>query len=229
MLDYSDIATLTANKTLTPEFQIKMQAINAELAHNPNNIELLLYKAFLFFDDKMDGTAIRVLLQILEIDPSCLDAYMWLGELLLFHWADSETAQPLLKKALTIDTRRAEIYYLLSCAATKNSNNAEALSYLKQAIELEPYWLTPRLCLIDILIEEKQYMQAQLEIQTLETHLPKNIICPTNEMEKYYEQFITGRLREPAELENRILEFKNRLANAQSSKKNNHRKKHGQK
>jgi tetratricopeptide (TPR) repeat protein len=217
MFDYEDITRLTSDNTPCDKGKKIIDRLDAELKKDPDNILLLLQMGSILFEEHIDTKAIEVFNRVLQLNPYNMDAYIWLGELLLFHWADSERAIPLLEKALSINSYKAEIYYLLGCAVTDRHRHEEGIAYFKKAIALDPTLITPRGCLIDYLIEEKHYDQAAQAIQEFETYVPKNRPDPKNDMEYYYEALITGRLRTPIEIQESIQEFKNRLAKARQS------------
>lgn len=115
-IDYKEITRLTASNELSQEGKAKISIVDEQLKTDPYNIPLLMQKAFVLFNEHLDGEAIEIYNQVLRIDPSYIDAYMWLVELLLFHWADAEDAQVILNKALEFTATRADLYYLLGYA-----------------------------------------------------------------------------------------------------------------
>jgi len=206
LTDYTDVERLTKDNTLNTKNRTEIELLDQRLAENPNDTKALIKKGFVFFESHMDGKAIEAFNKVLLIDPVNIDAYMWLGELLLFHWADAESALPLLKHALEINAQRSEIHYLLGCAYSEQNKISEAIIATKKAVELEPRWTHPRMCIIEYQLKAGNTEEAKRQIQQLEEHLQPNIPEPTDEMEYYYETLITGRY-----LQGYGLEWLNRL------------------
>src|SRR3990167_9926576 len=94
------IEELTANNKLTLENQKKVDALDVILKKDPRNIRVLLKKGFYLFDVMVDGKAIETFNKVIEIDPNCVDAYVWLAELYIYHWSNVERAEKVLKDAL---------------------------------------------------------------------------------------------------------------------------------
>lgn len=193
-VNYDSIIALTANTVPSNEDKRKIDKLDAIIQHNADNVLERMQKGFILFQAQCDGEAIKAFNEVLERNPQYVDAYIWLAELLLFHWADAETAIPLLEKAQEISPQRADIYYLFASAYQKQNNTAQMLFHLQKAIQLEPTWLTPRMCLIQYLITEDKHEEARYELNELEKYQQNNLPAPNNEMLVYYEKFITGRL-----------------------------------
>src|SRR3990167_10335027 len=107
------IEELTANHKLTLENQKKVDALDAILKNDPRNVQALLKKGFYLFDDRVDGNAIETFNKVIEIDPNCIDAYVWLAELYIYHWSEVQKADEALKKALKINPDNAAVHKLL--------------------------------------------------------------------------------------------------------------------
>jgi len=195
--DYRDIANLTAENQLNSQEEKDIRLLDIAIQKDPFNLEARVKKAFILFEAHMDGQAIKVLNEVLTLNPQYVDAYMWLGEFLLFHWADSESAIPLLKEAQNIDPNRAEIYYLLGCAYSKRDKINEAILHTQKAAQLEPTWPHPRMCLIDYLLLAGRTDEARVELQELDRYLEPSVPEPEDEMERYYENLFTGRYMGP--------------------------------
>ena len=191
------IEELTANNKLTEENQKKVDALDAILKNDPKNIQALLKKGFYLFDDMVDGKAIETFNKVIEIDPNCVDAYVWLAELYIYHWADTPKADKVLQKALVIDQNRADVHKLLGSGYMRyypeRYSKDEILYHFRRAIELEPSWIAPRGYLIEYLFNDSEYDLAKKELDEAYAQLQENFPVPEDDMEKYYEQFVTGR------------------------------------
>jgi tetratricopeptide (TPR) repeat protein len=192
--DYQNIANLTARNQLSSDEQKKVDSLDELIRREPKNIPARMRRGFIFFQAHMDGKAIETFNEVLKLNPHFVDAYIWLVELLLFHWADTENAVPLLKKAKEIDPHRAEIYYLWACALQKRDDMTHFIEYMKKAIALEPSWMSPRLNLIQYLVDITRDDEAQREMRELEKYMQRDFPAPDDEMALYYEHMITGRV-----------------------------------
>jgi len=192
--NYQDIANLTGRNQLSSDKQKKVDSLDELIRRDPENIPARMRKGFIFFQAHMDGKAIETFNEALKINPHFVDAYIWFAELLLFHCADAENAVPLLKKAEEIDPRRAEIYYLWACALQKRDDTSHFIEYMKKAIALEPSWISPRLNLIEYLVDIKRDDEARNEMRELEKYVHRDFPAPDDEIMLYYEQMITGRV-----------------------------------
>lgn len=184
---------LTESVTLNPEAQRAISALDLILEKYPNNVPALLEKAFILFRNQADGKAIELLNSIIAHDSSCIDAYVWLAELYVYHWADAEEAQKIVEQALSTGLLRADLYFLLACAYEKQADAANRLKYVQKSVAMEPTWIAPRLNLIGMLIDQHDIANAQEQLTALKHHLISTV-APKNEMQKYYETFITGRI-----------------------------------
>lgn len=191
---YGSIEELTADVVLSAEDQKRIDALDVAIQRDPNNLLLRMHKGFLLYQAQADGQAIKEFNEVLARDPQYVDAYVWLAELLLFHWAAAEDAIPILEKAREIAPHRADIYYLLAVAFQKQDNVSQFIYYMKKAIDLEPTWPYPRMCLIEHFVAAGENDLARQQLQELEKHAPANFPVPDDEMELYYEELITGRV-----------------------------------
>ena|SRR3990167_1028438 len=197
-LDYESIKKFTADSKLSDKDKSKLDQINSILRDNPSNLDILAEKGFLLFQAHLDAEAIKTFELILKLNHKYIMAYVWLAELLLFHWADAQQAEIVLNEALKIESNRSDLYYLLANVFRVNEEEEKYKYYLKKALEYEPDWINPRICLVEILIKEKKFELANEEIQKLKKYLTNaNLISPKNEMQAYYETLITGRIISP--------------------------------
>jgi len=195
--NYDEIQALTSENRLSLENQNKIAILDEIISKNPHNVPALLKKSFILFMSHMDCQAIKVLDSLLAHDPHCIDAYMWLAEFLLFHWADSEQALIILHKAVLIDPLRADIHYLMACAYEKQADMTHYVDSMHRAIELEPSWLNPYLSLIEYFINIGKNNEAEAEFHALKKQMQENFPVPEDEMSVYYEELVTGRLMTP--------------------------------
>lgn len=119
---YGSIEELTADVVLSAEEQKKINVLDVAIQRDPNNLLVRMQKGFLLYQSQADGQAIKEFNEVLARDPQYVDAYVWLAELLLFHWAAAEDAMLVLEKAQEIDPQRADVHYLLAVAFQKQNN-----------------------------------------------------------------------------------------------------------
>ena len=84
---YGSIEELTADVVPSAAEQKKIDALDAVIQRDPNNLLARMQKGFFLYQAQADGQAIKAFHEVLERDPCYVDAYVWLAELLLFHWA----------------------------------------------------------------------------------------------------------------------------------------------
>lgn len=195
--NYDEIQALTAENKLSLENQNKITHLDTIISKDPYNIQALLNKAFILFISHRDGQAIKVLDDLLAYDPYCVDAYVWLAEFLLFHWADAEQALKILQKASSINPLRGDIHYLMACSYEKQGDMINYVDSMYRVIELEPTWLNPYFSLIEYFITLKKYNEAKAEFNALKKQIQEHFPAPGDEMSVYYEELITGRLMTP--------------------------------
>lgn len=99
------IEELTADVVMRAEEQKKIGALDVVIERDPNNLSARMIltrrslitlrrhslkrrgeKGFLLYQAQADGRAIKEFNEVLELNPLYVDAYVWLAELLLFHW-----------------------------------------------------------------------------------------------------------------------------------------------
>ena len=182
----------TESLVLPEDVKRTIKRLDNILKNDPHNTAILLKKAFLLYCNQSDGQAIDILQDIIQYDNGCIDAYVWLAELYLYHWADAEQAEAVLNQAISYGLVRADIYFLLACAYQKQRNVLQQLHFLRLSLALEPSWILPRLNLIEVLIDQKDIVSAKQELLTLKQY--SDAASVNEKMHNYYETFITGRI-----------------------------------
>jgi tetratricopeptide (TPR) repeat protein len=187
------IEELTKDEVLPLEEQKKIHELDKILKAKPNHVPTLMEKGFILFENQVDGKAIEIFKQVIDIAPKYVDAYVWLIELFLFHWANIERAEPLLVKALQVDRNRADVHKLYADLCAEKHDKFRQLYHLKRAIELESSWLSPRISLIELLLNQRKYKLAEKQLEEAYKHIQSTFPIPDNPMQQYYELLITGR------------------------------------
>ncbi|MDR3647025.1 MAG: hypothetical protein P4L22_05800 [Candidatus Babeliales bacterium] len=187
------IEELTKDEVLPLEEQKKVEELEKVLKTNPKNISALMEKGFIFFENQVDEKAIQIFKKVIDIDPTYIDTYVWLAELFIFHWADADSAEPYLLSALKINPNRADVHKLLANAFDLKKDRSKQLFHLKKALELEPSWISPRIELMILFLEEKKFDLAKEQLDNAYQQLQSHFPIPENPMQQYYELLITGR------------------------------------
>ncbi len=184
---------------LTPEDIENLLQLDEKLKKDPNNINYLLNKGFILHDGCVDDQAIEIFKKILKIEPKNEKAHIWLLES-MWMWGDAEKLKELSLQAIKIYPKNAVFYLYLTyaleffCLPETDVCLNEIITYLKKAIQLEPTWLSTRISLIDNLIKLKKFDEAKNEINEAFKQIQDNFPEPKDEMQKHYEELITGRL-----------------------------------
>lgn len=155
------------------------------------NKEELLEQAFKFFDKNKTEEAYKIYNEIMKLYPNNADAYVWMAESYLSNEGDNDKAKECLLKALKVDPNNAGVHKLLAWA-DELEDKSIVINHLKRAIELEPTWMWPRISLILELVDINP-REAKFEIDEAYKFLDCNFPIPDNQMDRYYEYFITGR------------------------------------
>ncbi|MFC1854713.1 tetratricopeptide repeat protein, partial [Candidatus Dependentiae bacterium] len=178
-----------------------------DLEKTPDDYNMLKEKAFLSF------TFPRVNMRKAEADckrflklyPDNVDTLFSLAYRTFINsyndFTQNEKSRSLLEKALKINPKRADCYSLLADIERFSGKDIEtSIYYLKKAIELEPAWINPRIKLSYYFSENNDFDMAEKVAQeAFKTFKSLKFSKPKNDIERYYEEGITGRTpdREP--------------------------------
>lgn len=209
LFEYTDILELTAENQLSAAARQEIDALDQKLLNHPQDLESLLQKGFVLFQSHLDGQAISTFEQVLKLDVTCTEAYIWLAELLLFHWSDTENAKLVLNKLLEFNSESAEGVYLLACAYQKEDDQVEYERLLRFAIQIDPTLIMPRFCLVSLLLEQDQKKLAKVELAQLELRIKSGQIIHGSR-EEYWQKMIAGRVLTPY-IQNKLKYFKSEI------------------
>jgi tetratricopeptide (TPR) repeat protein len=116
--------------------------------------------------------AIEILEKAIETEPHNADAHFWLAKCFYHDYVDAQRAKEILGLSLR-----------------------ERLSYLEQAVQQAPDWITPRQYLAQTLMELGEIEKAEVEVMTALSFVDaQTSIQPSNPVEEYYESAVTGRI-----------------------------------
>ncbi len=206
LFDYTDISDLTAKNQLSVPARQELGMLDQKLLKHPGDIDSLLQKGFVLFQNHLDGQAIATFEQVLELDSKCAEAYIWLAELLLFHWSDGANAKLVLGRLLEFNPESAEGAYLLACAYQREDDQVEYERLLMVAIQMDQTLIMPRFCLVSLLLEQGRIVLAKLELEQLELQIKPGLVAKGSR-EDYWETMITGRILTPF-IQNKLKDFR---------------------
>ena len=188
---------LTYDK-LKAKYDLYLAALEQRLKNNPHDREALIHRAVMLYDFYQEPDEAAAILQsIVDKDPNCVDAYLWIGEFERFFTGDFDKAVEYLKQAIVIDPNRADCHALLAGVLQEyvNINPAEVEYHYRKSFELEPTFLNPRFYLAQYFFELKRFSDARHEFEEMLKYLPNREWPTNNPVEEYYEDLITGRSR----------------------------------
>lgn len=166
-----------------------LEIIENKLKKNPDDVEALIEKAFLYITVFEDFDEAEIVLEnAFNLEPNNVDVLFWFSTLHYHGTGDEASAKELLEKALLIAPEKAECHDLLSSIlqySDSQEDREKSLWHCKKAVELEPTWFIPHIKFINQLIERNEFDKARQS--ALDALLEK---CTIDE---YYEYFITGR------------------------------------
>ena len=189
---------MTLINNATPEDLKQIDNLDKLLETDPNNIKILMEKAFVLYSCFMDEEAVLVYKKIIEIDPNFVDAYFWMAECMRDHLADFDEAIAAMHIALKLDPSRADCHEILAwCILSLHNDTPEYFYHIRKSIELEPTWIAPRISLIESLINLGNFVEAQQELNALKAQIKASPVIHFDEdlwnMEVHYECLITRR------------------------------------
>lgn len=186
--------------TTNAEDQKQLDALDSLLEKNPYDIKVLMKKAFILYYCFRDDEAVVIYKKIIEIAPNFIDAYFWMAECMWDHLANFDEAIAAMHTALKLDPSRADCHEVLAwCIKSLHNDTPEYFYHIHKVIELEPTWITPRVSLIESLINLGNFIEALQELnQTFEIIKNLPVACDddndeTWDMSTHYEWLITGR------------------------------------
>jgi tetratricopeptide (TPR) repeat protein len=140
--------------------------------------------------------AIEILEKAIETEPHNADAHFWLAKCFYHDYVDAQRAKEILQQALKLDAKRADCLSLMASVITDlGLSLRERLSYLEQAVQQAPDWITPRQYLAQTLMELGEIEKAEVEVMTALSFVDaQTSIQPSNPVEEYYESAVTGRI-----------------------------------
>ncbi len=197
-------------KDIFEECEEYKRILESRLRKNPKDSEALIHLGFLEFDFTHDHEkSLAYLEKAIEIDPNNLEAYFWLAYVHYADFCEYSKAENVLLKALKIDPHHTDCLLLMALIYWDWDRPLdEAIKYLERA--LKHGFDRPLIYHILSTLHLKQgnidlaelYLYKGLEFAQ---HPPK---IPTNVIEKYYENVLTGRSWKDLEKTFRKLEEK---------------------
>ncbi|HVW98993.1 MAG TPA: tetratricopeptide repeat protein [Candidatus Babeliaceae bacterium] len=115
--------------------------LEAKILYNPEDSEaLILLGALEFVKFHQVKPATKILKKALQQDPQNINARFWLA-VCSYYFLDYQEAEKILIEAINLDRTRADCLSLLAYLNWDRKSSLEnSLSYLKQAIHINPDW-----------------------------------------------------------------------------------------
>ncbi len=110
--------------------------LDMALEANPDHADSLLVLALLCYGEEDGKKAEELLVHCLELNPFNLVALLSLGSILSVSGRHAD-ARPLLERVNEIEPQ-AQSYYMLGLGAREEGRMKDAISFLKQAVEMDP-------------------------------------------------------------------------------------------
>ena len=174
---------------MAPRDYKKIEELDKQLKNDPNDLDLLMAKAFVYFQAYDDENAPKMYEKIIKLYPKHIDAYFWLAYYLFRIACREEYSVRTSKKGLKLDPNNAALHAVLAWAIDfGGGDKKEYVPNLKKAIELEPTWITPRISLIENLIEKKELKEAKKEINEASKYTKDSISLSKSDMENEFER-----------------------------------------
>ena len=210
---------LTYDK-LKAKYDLYLAALEQRLKNNPHDREALIHRAVMLYDFYQEPDEAAAILQsIVDKDPNCVDAYLWIGEFERFFTGDFDKAVEYLKQAVAIDPNRADCHALLAgvIAEFKATDPKEVEYHYRKSFELEPTFINPRFYLAYYFWKLGKFGEARHELEEALKYVADGEWPTNNPVEEYYEDMITGRLSSNRRQE--ILDFIQKIDAAESATK----------
>ena len=182
---------------MTPNTNIQNYRFNLRknLEKNPEDVNSLIHLGALEFECFHNINEATLLLEkAIQIDPLNPKPKFWLAMCFFYDCFQYSNAQKLLKEALELDPKQPECLSLLGWIIRETDGPInEAIQYVQQALLYAPDWPMLRwqiarfFLLIDNVEAAENEVQKAFQIRPLDPHKI------TNEVERYYEDVVTGR------------------------------------
>ncbi|MBT3456136.1 hypothetical protein HN446_03675 [bacterium] len=176
----------------------ELENLKKKLKNDPKNVELILRIArFLCEPFHEIDEALIFFDEAISIVPRNPDVFFWKAYFLYLEKFDYVESKKNLEKAISIDSKRSEFYFLMFYILFNLDNKEkEALKYLLKSIELEPGWLSPISQYVSILINQNEFEKARKEMNVaykiLSNRYKKKIPTEMNILEKYHIELAGG-------------------------------------
>lgn len=176
----------------------KIKTLLSQLGQSWNDFSFILHLGILMFlEEEEPLEAQRVLRRATELEPSNTDAKFWLAKAYCHGYGESQKAKPILEEALAIDPQRADCLSLLASVELDLRGPSEAsINLLERAMINASDWVTPVSQIAQIYFKLGKFEKAKQFIAIGLANIKKvtlNPIRPTDEVQEYFEECVTGR------------------------------------
>jgi len=166
------------------------------LEKNPEDINALISLGILEFEYFHEPERARILLEkATAVDPLNVNAKFWLAQCLFNDFFEYEKAKKMLQEALELDPNNPKCLSLMAWIMRENNGPLkEAIEYVQKALAYAPDWPLLRYQLAGLFLDAGEPDAAAQEVKKAFQIYPLDPKKVTNEIERYYENVITGRI-----------------------------------
>jgi tetratricopeptide (TPR) repeat protein len=169
----------------------QLDKINKKLKEKPDDYNLLMDKALIYFQGYDDKNTIQTYKKIIELYPQKIQPYFWLSYYIFRTACDPEESIKIAKKGLSIDPNNAGLHSVLAWALDFKGyadKKEDYLYHLNKAIELDPSWTSAYISIIEYSIVNKEYNTAKKNIVEALKNMDINCFKSENGYEKLYNE-----------------------------------------
>jgi tetratricopeptide (TPR) repeat protein len=193
-LDVKDYTSLTVPQMFEADKKYQF-CLEEQLKNNPKDTTTLIQLGVLaFICTHNHQRALDYLKKVIELDPQNTNAYFWLATCLYHDYCEYNKAEKVTLEALKIDQTRSDCLCLMGLIYWHSYENIkEGIKYLEKAIHYEPNWPMLRHLVATLYLEIHDTQSAEAHVQQAFKLFSPLIKRPTNAVENYYENVVTGR------------------------------------
>jgi tetratricopeptide (TPR) repeat protein len=181
-----------SNEQIVDSFK---DSLEDRIKNDPRDVFALINLGVLEFEYYHESEkAVEHLIQAEKYDPSNVIVKFWLAKCLSYDFFEYEKAKEKLKEALRINPNSPECWSQMESILSENHESlTEALECVQKAIRLAPDWpmLRSKCAWLYYLLNKCDLAKAEIQIAMQIPALESGKI--TNEVERYYENVVTGR------------------------------------
>ncbi len=189
---------LTSTGVADKEDFLLLEELEKKLLVQPHDYDTLLRKALLVYYPFLSTDQAEEIFEFIEkLYPNTYDTIFWHGAMLYIYDAHYEKAIQLLRKAIHVNSNRADAYIILAQVLEMMGNEYQKeMEYLfNQALKIEKYWPNAWDGLINLLIKQKRFNEARQVINEAFKHIPTDYVDSNDIIQERCDVYVSGRFR----------------------------------